>query len=94
MAERRHDMRVDDGESCHLRLGDLHYLATVKNISSSGVLLHFYAPPMRFQAGDNCQVSLDGGNSYNGDCEVVRVETSNVAMKFIGIRASDKGGFQ
>jgi|GEM_PF-1286470 len=94
MAERRHNMRIEDGEPCHLRLGDLHYLATVRNISLSGALLHFYSPPTRFQVGDNCQISLNGEGTYNCNCEVVRVETSNVAMKFIGIGTPDSGGLQ
>ncbi|WP_223921670.1 PilZ domain-containing protein [Geobacter sp. AOG2] len=87
MEEQRRHIRLVDDERCHLRLGDLYYLATIKNISLSGALLHFYTPPERFQIGDNCQISLDGGNLYNYNCEVVRVETSNVAMKFIGIHS-------
>lgn len=85
MGEHRHHIRRDDGELCHLRLGDLYYLATVRNISLGGALLHFYTPPARFQVGDNCQLSLDGGDLCDYDCEVVRVETSDVAMKFIGM---------
>jgi hypothetical protein len=85
VAERRIHMRIDDEERCHLRLNDSHYLAMVKNISLSGALVDLNFPPESLQAGNTCQLSVDGGDLYNYDCEIVRVENTNIALKFIGM---------
>lgn len=83
MADHRRHARVDDEERCHLRLRDSYYLATVKNISLSGVLMEIYFPPDGLHVGKSCQVSLDGGGSCNYDCEIVRVDNSKIALRFI-----------
>jgi hypothetical protein len=85
VAERRIHMRIDDEERCYLRLRDSHYLATVKNISLSGALVDICFPPEGLHSVNTCQVSIDGGSLYNYDCEIVRVENSNIALKFIGM---------
>ena len=48
-----------------------------------GALLDVYFPPVGLLSGNNCQVSVDGGKHYNYDCEIVRVENSIIALKFI-----------
>lgn len=89
MANHRHYIRVDDGERCNLRLGDSYFLATVKNISLGGALMEIYFPPKHLKAGNSCQVSLDGGSLYSYDCEVVRVENSKIALRFLNTHAPD-----
>jgi len=56
---------------------------TVKNISLGGALMHFRDPLPGVLVGDNCKVSLGEVLTCEYNCEVVRVETSNVALKFI-----------
>jgi len=84
MAEHRIHNRINDEERCHLRLNDSYYLATVKNVSMGGALVDLYFPPVGLHTGNNCQVSIDGGKLYNYDCKIVRIENSNIALKFIG----------
>lgn len=85
MAEHRHDKRVDCDETCIVRLGDLHHVATVKNISFGGALVHFYSSPPRLTIGDNCNISMIGEFLCEYSCEVVRAETPNIALTFIGM---------
>jgi hypothetical protein len=40
--------------------------------------------------GDNCKVSMNSGLLCEFLCEVVRVEASNVALRFIDIDTSDE----
>jgi PilZ domain len=69
VAERRHDIRVDCKVTCILRLGDLHHVATVKNFSLGGALVHFHSSPPTLHNGDNCIISMDGGSllKYSAD---------------------------
>ena len=83
--QRRH-VRSNDGNRCNLRLRDAYYFAKVKNISLSGALMEIYFPPEGLHVGNNCQVNLYGDDLYNYDCEVVRVENSNIALRFIDKR--------
>ena len=85
MAEHRHDNRVDCDESCILRLGDLHHIATVKNISFGGALVHFDSSTPRFHIGDICNISMIKEFICEYSCEVVRAETPNIALTFIGM---------
>jgi hypothetical protein len=85
MAEHRHDKRVDCDQTCILRLGELHHVATVKNISFGGALLYFYPSPPCLQAGDNCNISMIGEFLCEYSCEVVRVEAPDIALTFIGM---------
>ena len=85
MAEHRHDNRVDCDETCILRLGDLHHVATVKNISFGGALVYLYSSPPSLQIGDNCSICMIGEFLCEYSCEVVRAETPNIALTFIGM---------
>lgn len=82
MAEHRNDTRVDCNETCIMRLGDLHLAGTVKNFSLGGALVHFHSSPPPLTIGDNCIINLDGGSLLEYSCEVVRVETTNIAFIF------------
>jgi hypothetical protein len=87
MPENRHHNRVDYEKNCQLRLGNWYYLARVKNISLDGALVDFYAPPPDLHVGDYCEVSMSMDGDYLGEysCEIVRVETSHIALKFTGM---------
>jgi hypothetical protein len=61
----------------------------VKNISLGGALVHFYDPLPGVHIGDTCKVSLGGELTCEYICEVVRVETSNVALRFIDMDMSN-----
>lgn len=86
MAEHRHDIRVDCGETCIVRLGDLHHVATVKNISFGGALVHFNSSPPRLRNGDICNISMDGEFLREYSCEVIRTETPDIGLIFTGMR--------
>ena len=85
MAELRNDRRVDCDETCMLHLGDLNHVATVKNISFGGALVHFHSSPPSLQIGDNCNISMIGEFHCEYSCEVVRAEAPNIALTFIGM---------
>ena len=86
----RRRMRVDCKDKCYLRLRDSIFLATVKDISMDGALLHFYDPLPGVHVGDDCNVGLDGENIYEYACKVARVDTSDVGLKFTGISKAAK----
>jgi hypothetical protein len=65
----------------HLR--DSYYAATVRNISLGGALVNFHDPLPGVHIGDNCRVSLGEELTCEYNCEVVRVETSDIALRFI-----------
>jgi PilZ domain len=85
MAEHRHDKRIDTNETCILRLRDIHYVATVTNISFGGALLHFFSPPLNLHVGDNCNISIHDEFLGEYACEVVRYEAPYVALSFTGM---------
>ncbi|MDD2581229.1 MAG: PilZ domain-containing protein [Desulfuromonadaceae bacterium] len=85
MAEHRHDIRVDCEDKCILHMGDLHYIATVKNISFGGALVNLYSPQPGLHTGDKCDISMDGKFIREYSCEVVREEAPNVALTFTGM---------
>jgi hypothetical protein len=82
MAEHRYDKRVDCDQTCILRLGDLHHVATVENFSLGGALVHFHSSPPSLHVGDNCIISMDAGSLLEYSCEVIRVETTKIALMF------------
>ena len=86
MPEYRNNSRTDYEKNCHLRLGNWYYLARLKNISFDGALVYCYAPPRDLHVGDHCEVSLSMDGVYRGEysCEIVRVDNSNIALKFTG----------
>ena len=86
MAEHRHDKRIDCDETFILRLGDLHHIATIKNISFSGALVHFDSSPPNLHIGDKCNISMNGVFLREYSCEVVRAKTPNIALSFTGMR--------
>jgi hypothetical protein len=83
MENKRLHLRLDCEDCCHLFMRDSLYSATVKNISLGGVLMHFHDPLPGVRVGDNCKVRLGEVLTCEYNCEVVRVETSNVALRFI-----------
>lgn len=89
MTTHRLHVRLDCEDRCHLHLGDSYYPAMVKNISLAGALVHFYDPMPGIQVGDNCKVRLGGDLTCEYNCEVVRVETSKLALSLIDMRLLD-----
>lgn len=85
MAEHKRRMRVDCEEQCRLLLRDSSYLATVKNISFGGALIHFYESLPDLHVGDRCKVRMNGESIREYSCEVVRIGTSDVAVMFSGV---------
>jgi hypothetical protein len=85
MAEHRLHTRLDCDDHCQLKLRDTFYPATVKNISLGGALVHFYDNLPGVNVGDNCNVSLGGELTCEYSCEVLRVETSKVALSIMGM---------
>ena len=83
MAEYRHHIRVDCEKRCILQMRDLYYLVTVKNFSLGGALVNFYFPVQDLHVGDNCSISVGEGSFRKYFCEVVRVDTPKIALKFI-----------
>ena len=83
MANNRLHLRLDCEDCCHLLLRDSFCSATIKNISLGGALVQFQDPLPGVHVGDNCRVSLGGELTCEYNCEVVRIETSNVALRFI-----------
>lgn len=88
MTDYRLHIRLDCEDRCHLHLRDSFYSAMVKNISLGGALVYFYDPLPAIHVGDNCKVSLGEDLACEYICEVVRVETSNVALRFIDMDIS------
>jgi hypothetical protein len=82
MEAHRHDIRVDCDEACMLQMGDLHLEAKVENFSLGGALVHFNSLPPALHIGDNCKITMGGGSLREYFCEVIRVETTKVALKF------------
>ncbi len=87
MANNRRHKRLDCEDHCYLHLGDSFYSGLIKNISMGGSLVRFSYP---LAVGDNCKVIMNSGLLCEFICEVVRVEVSNVALKFIDIDTSDE----
>lgn len=86
MAEHRHEKRVECDETCVLSRGDSHQVATVKNISFGGALVHFYSLPPNLHIGENCSISVNEEFLCEYSCEVVRAEAPNFALMFTGMR--------
>ena len=85
MPNHRRHKRLDCEDHCYLRLGDSFYSGLVKNISMGGSLVRFSYP---LAVGDNCRVSMNSGLLCEFICEVVRVESPHVALRFIDIDTS------
>jgi hypothetical protein len=86
MINQRLHKRLNCERLGYLHLSDSSHLAAVRNISASGVLVHFYNPLPGVQVGDICKVGLKGDPFLKKyDCEVVRVEPSGIALRFLGM---------
>jgi hypothetical protein len=85
MAYYRLQKRYDCEDHCQLRLRDSIYSAMIVNISVGGALVHFYDPLPGVHVGENCKMSLKKELTCVYNCEVVRVETSNIALRMIDI---------
>jgi hypothetical protein len=86
MAEHGHVKRIYCDETCVLRLGDIHQITTVKNISFGGALVHFDSSPPKLHIGDKCNISMNGVFLREYSCVVVRAGTPNIAVSFTGMR--------
>lgn len=86
VTNQRQHKRINSKRLSHLQLRGSSYVATVKNISASGALVHFYDMLPGVLVGDTCKLGLKGGPFLKEyDCKVVRVEPSDIALRFIGI---------
>ena len=86
MVEHRSDIRADCEDKCVLHQGVLHHLATVKNISFGGALVHFNTMQPTLHIGENCDITVNGEYLREYSCEVVRIEAPDIALKFTGMR--------
>ena len=82
MAEKRHDIRADFEEKGILYIRDSIYLVTVNNFSLGGALVRFPTATPALHIGDRCKLKMDGGSLQEYTCEVIRVETTKIALKF------------
>ena len=82
MAEKRHDIRADFEEKGILYVRDSNYLVTVNNFSLGGALVRFPTSMPALNIGDRCKLKMDGGFLQEYTCEVIRVETTKIALKF------------
>ena len=85
----RFNKRRDCEEYCHLHLLNSFYPARVENISMGGALVHFFYLQPGLHVGDTIKMTLKREITFEFNCEVIRVEASNVALKFIDIDVSD-----
>ena len=82
MVEKRHDIRADCKEKGVLYFGDTSYLVKVNNFSLGGALVHFRSKTPALHIGDHCRIKMDGGSLHEYFCEVTRIETATIALKF------------
>ncbi len=79
--------RIHDREYCEIKCNMhrecLYYPAMVKNISPGGALVSFYVTHPNLHVGDNCEVFIGGENLRKYSCEIVRIHSLDVALKFI-----------
>jgi hypothetical protein len=83
MADQRLNLRLKHEWQCNVHLANSSYYAMTKNISSSGVLVHFLDPLPDVHVGDKCILSLNRGLLLRYDSEVARVEASNIAFRLL-----------
>ena len=84
MAVRR-NARLTCAERCQLRFHESYHSVSLINISKKGLLVHFDDPLPHVRSGDTCGVYLCNDRNFcpcEFECEVVRVETSDIALKF------------
>ena len=82
MVEKRHDIRADCEGKCILYFRDSDYLVTLNNFSLGGALVRFSTATPALHIGDRCKLKMDGGFLEEYTCEVIRVETTEIALKF------------
>jgi len=85
MANQRLHIRLECNEHCHLHLRDSFYPARTENISLGGVLVRFDGSSPGVQIGENCRLLMSGLNDCEYLCEIARVETVHVALRFMGL---------
>ncbi|MGD0585289.1 MAG: PilZ domain-containing protein [Oryzomonas sp.] len=85
MGNKRLHIRLECKERCQLHLRDSFYSARAENISLGGVLVHFNDPLPGLLVGDNCKLTMNGDHNYEYLCEIARVETAHVALRFVGM---------
>ena len=54
-----------------------------------GALVQFFYLQPGIHVGDTIKMTLKRENTFEFNCEVIRVEASNVALRFIDIDVSD-----
>ena len=89
MAAKRRHKRRDCEDYCYLHVGDSLYPARIDNISLGGALVHFFCPLPGIHVGDKIKMTLQPENTFEFNCVVIRVGTSNVALRFIDIDVTD-----
>jgi hypothetical protein len=87
MEERRSDIRANFEEECTLHNGDSNYLAEVNNFSLGGALVQFQSAPPALHIGDRCKIRMGVGSLLEYSCEVIRLETNAIAVKFAEMHA-------
>jgi len=82
MVEKRHDIRADCEEKGILYFGDTNYLVNVNNFSLGGTLVHFRSATPALRIGEHCKLRMDGGSLHVYSCEVIRIGSTTIALKF------------
>jgi len=82
--EQRLHKRFASEKVCILELNNEFCPATVKNISFSGALVHNYKLLTKLAIGDTCIVSINGEFQCEYPSKVARIDSSNIALEFIG----------
>jgi hypothetical protein len=83
MDEYRRHIRLDCKERCYLHVDDSYYPATLDNISLGGALVLYCGHLPGACVGGKCKLSLNGTPAYGYVCEITRIATPNVALKFV-----------
>lgn len=81
--------RLNCDEFGQLHLRDSFYPVRIENISPGGALVYNFCTLPDLHVGDNVRMTLKRKITFHFNCEVIRIETSYVALSFIDIDISD-----
>lgn len=84
MVEHRHNIRVNCADKCVLHMRNWLYMATVKNISFGGALVH--SPVHDIRVGEKCSITINGTTLREYFCKVVRIKSSDIGLMFTGMQ--------
>lgn len=88
MQDNRHYTRYDCNKTCQLYWHDSFYPATIKNMSSVSMGLHFEGSHPDCKIGDDCVIHLYDDNLtylYSSNYQVIRINASDIAVGSFGI---------